>query len=81
MTRAQYQITVLAGHPDSEDAQDRLDALMAPEGAGSLKERVERDRSLGGVVCDVSVTGCTGYSVFQRAGESWLGATWTVETL
>lgn len=64
-------------------AQQRLDKMLASSGAESVKEALEADGTLGGIVSDVTVTRTTGYRQYQLpAGQGpALGAQWTVEVL
>lgn len=63
-------------------AQRRLDRMLAPAGASSVKARAESDRSLGGLVEDLRVTRCAGYRVFVReGGAQTVGSEWTVQVL
>lgn len=62
--------------------QKRLDTLLAPAGASSVKAAVEADATLGGKAEDTRVVSATGYRIFQRAGgPELLGCEWTVEII
>lgn len=77
-----WTLTVQAyvGSQTDKGAQLKLDTLLAPSGASSVKARVEADRTLGGVVDDCRVVGCSGYRVYVHPnGTAVLGAEWTVE--
>ena len=73
-----YQITVLVGLPRYEAVRRALDRLIEPDG---VKAALEQDRTLGGLVTDLSVTKCSGYQLHRRDETDLLGATWTVNTL
>jgi hypothetical protein len=63
-------------------SQVSLDALLAPAGPLSVKQAVESDSTLGGLVDDLSVVSCTGYRVYVRdSGGPVLGAEWEVQVL
>jgi hypothetical protein len=63
-------------------AQKKLDAWLAAEGTNSVKDIVEGDKTLGGVVADTRVTRHGGYQQLVRAsGNDLLMAEWTVEVL
>jgi hypothetical protein len=67
------------GMPSDIGAQQRLDTLLASTGAASLKENVESDCTLGGIVDDLRVETTTGYRVYPRPqAEPVLGAEWRV---
>ena len=79
LPRSRYEVTVLTGPIDDTAAQERLDELLAPDG---LKATLEADRTLGGLVSDIDVAKCTGWQAHKGpAGEAFIGATWTVQTL
>jgi hypothetical protein len=60
-------------------SQTRLDELLDPTGAHSLKTAVESDSTLGNLVADVSVTNATGYRVAQGANGPILLCEWSVQ--
>lgn len=65
-----------------ENTQALLDAFLAPSGATSVKQAVESDVTLGGLVTSTNVVSCTGYRVYARdGGPAVLGAEWVVEVL
>lgn len=62
--------------------QVRLDQLLEDSGEFSVKEWIESDSTLGGVVDDLRVTENTGYQVYALAGRGpVLGADWVIEIL
>lgn len=62
--------------------QVKLDEFMAPSGTTSIKEAIESDPQLGGLVDDLHVTRASGYERFEmESGGTALGATWTVRLL
>lgn len=79
-----YRFIVRAYLPLGSDigAQKRLDALLAPAGATSVKAALEADTTLDGKAQDLRVVDATGYRVFGRAGApELLGCEWTVEVI
>ena len=60
-------------------SQTRLDELLDPTGANSLKTAVESDKTLGGIVGSVQVTDATGYRVAQGANGPILLCEWSVQ--
>lgn len=63
--------------PDHEAAQDLLLSLMDPVGVSSVAAAIIEDRTLGGVVEDVTVEGPSDYGVFiDPGGGALLGCTW-----
>lgn len=56
-----FVITVLAHRADERSAQIKLDSYCAGSGQYSVKQAVEYDRTLGGVVNDCRVTEISSY--------------------
>ena len=78
-----FIIQGFSGSPSSQAAQVNLDEWLSPSGANSVKEAVEGDRSLGGIVEDCVVRTSSGYRRYEvgpdgGAKHSMLGAEWTV---
>jgi hypothetical protein len=59
--------------------QKRLDELLAPTGAKSLKTAAESDSTLGNLVADVSITNATGYRVAQGANGPVIVCEWMAQ--
>ena len=62
-------------------AQQRLDGFLASSGATSVKAAIESDRTLGGKVDDLRVTGASGYQVFTLDTAQYLGVEFRIEVL
>jgi hypothetical protein len=61
-------------------SQQRLDRMLAPTGAESIKEAIESDRTLGGACSDLRVTRSSGYQTYALEGRgNVLGAEFTVQ--
>jgi hypothetical protein len=56
-----FTITVLAHRADERSAQNKLDSYCAGSGDYSVKQAIEYDRTLGGVVNDCRVTEISSY--------------------
>ena len=56
-----FTITVIAHRQDERSAQNKLDSYCAGSGEFSVKQAVEYDRTLGGVVNDCRVTEISSY--------------------
>lgn len=73
-------VTVLVADLNDIGAAKILDQYLAPDGALSVKQAVEADTSLGGLVEDLRVTGANGEQTFVREGGGpMLGSEWTVD--
>lgn len=84
MDGTQMTVRVYVGNTTDIGSQKRLDRMLAPAGADSVKAAIEADRTLGGVVDDLRVTRCSGYRVYSRAGmpnATVLGAEWDIEVI
>lgn len=74
------RITVLVGEVSNLGAQKKLDAMISPSGALSVKAATESDDTLAGDVDRIRVTTCSGYRLYERTGQPpALGAEWEVE--
>ncbi len=60
-------------------SQAQLDSYLDPEGDNSVKAAIESDRSLGGLIADLHVTGATGEQTYTMSGAQMVGSEWTVE--
>jgi hypothetical protein len=62
-------------------AQQYLDALLEPNGDTSIKDIVETDYTLGGLVYNVTALTCSGYRQYQPTAGSApvMGAEWTLQ--
>lgn len=49
-------VLVIVGRMSERSASDRLDAYLAPSGAGSVKAALEADKTLGGACSSLQVT-------------------------
>jgi hypothetical protein len=56
-----FTVTVLAHRADERTAQNKLDGYCAGSGDFSVKQAIEYDRTLGGVVSDCRVTEISSY--------------------
>ncbi len=79
-----HRLTMLVraylANPTDLQAINQIEAYLEPEGDKSIKEAVESDPTLGGVVADLQVTGATGEQGFVAEGQpTVLGCEWTVE--
>jgi hypothetical protein len=84
LDRAQYTIRVRVGADGDPQAEELLDQLHDPDDPVSIKQRLEADRTLGGLVSHLVVIKASGYQLYPSPvpGEPLvLGATFTVQTL
>lgn len=78
----QFAVRVMAGSLGDERAEELLDELIEPEGERSVKQLLEADSTIDGLVIDATVTRCTGWQTFPHPdGTAAIGATWTVNTI
>ena len=60
--------------------QQKLDRLLRSSGSASMKEAIESDPTLGGIIDDLRVRSCTGHQLYQKdANTMVIGAQWTVQ--
>ena len=73
-------ITAYVALLSAQGAQALLDRYLAADGTYSIKQAIEADTSLGGLVQDLHVTGATGETSYAREqGGPVLGSDWTVQ--
>jgi hypothetical protein len=60
--------------------QMKLDRLLASSGPSSMKEAIQSDPTLGGIVDDLRVTRSNGHTVYRTSkNEQVIGSTWYVQ--
>lgn len=78
--RPNFTVTVYVALLSDIGSQQLLDRYLADAGTYSVKQALEADRTLGGLVQDLHVTGATGEQPYAREqGGPVLGSDWTVE--
>ena len=78
--RPNFTVTAYVALVSDQGAQRLLDRYLAADGDLSVKQAIEADRTLGGLVQDLHVTGATGEQPYARdQGGPVLGSDWTVE--
>ena len=78
--RPNFTVTCYVALMSDQGAQMLLDKYLAADGDFSIKQALEADRTLGGLVQDLHVTGASGEQPYAREqGGQVLGSDWTVE--
>jgi hypothetical protein len=78
--RPTFTVTAFVALVSDTGAQKLLDRYLAADGDLSIKQALEADRTLGGLVQDLHVTGASGEQPYARdQGGPVLGSDWTVE--
>jgi len=74
-------VQALTSKTIDEAGQMKLDRLLASSGPSSVKEAIQSDPTLGGLVDDLRVVRCSGHQILTRPGEnvSYQGAQWFVQ--
>lgn len=78
MSEYTFKVTVVVGRVVERVAQNNLDVYVAP-GAGSIKEALESDRTLGGFAYDVYVGELSAYGSIQVNAIDYLSAEFSVQ--
>jgi hypothetical protein len=73
-----FKITVIAGRADERSGQTKLDGYCNPSGSLSVKTAVESDKTLGGVVQNLRVSGLSTYGSITIAETPYLAAEFAV---
>lgn len=80
VSRPNFTVTCYVALVSDIGAQQLLDRYLAPTGDLSVKQALEVDTTLGGLVQDLIVTGATGEQPYAREqGGPVLGSDWAVE--
>jgi hypothetical protein len=74
-----FTIQAVTGLVVDVGAQQKIDQLLAPSGATSVKQAIESDKTLGGLVPNLTVLSSNGYRQVAVEGLLYLLAEWTVE--
>nr|MDT0658027.1 hypothetical protein [Micromonospora sp. DSM 115978] len=80
-TDATVTLRVLTSRAEDQAGQELLDALLSDEGPSSLIAAIHTDPTLGGECSDATVTGWSGYTLYDVAATEYYGAELTVEIL
>ena len=78
MTEYNFVISVIAGRVSERRAQQTLDALISA-GSATIKDAVEKDKSLGGEAFDVRVSEMTNIGAVSLGEVIYLGADFNVQ--
>jgi hypothetical protein len=78
MSEYTFKVTVVVGRVSERMAQNSIDTLVAP-GAGSIKNAIESDRTLGGYAFDVFVPELSVYGAVSINGIDYLSAEFSVQ--
>lgn len=73
MVEMQFTVSVIVARATERPSEYALDAYTNPTGAGSIKEAIEADRTLGGVVDDLIVESATGIQTITANDGEYLG--------
>lgn len=78
LTTYSFIVSVIVARVTEGRAQERLDAYASTSGASSIKEAIESDRTLGGVVADVRVVEMTNVGAVLLGEATYIAADFAV---
>jgi hypothetical protein len=78
LTTYSFIVSVIVARVTEGRAQERLDAYASTSGASSVKEAIESDRTLGGVVADVRVVEMTNVGAVLLGEATYIAADFAV---
>lgn len=78
LTEMQFTVRVIVARATERPAEYALDTYTSATGAGSIKEAIEGDRTLGGIVDDLIVESATGMQTITANDGEYLGIDFTV---
>jgi hypothetical protein len=73
-----FTVQVIVARVDERNAQKRLDLIASPSGAGSVKAAIESNRTLGGRIDDLIVTGMPNLGSITANDQQYLAAEFSV---
>jgi hypothetical protein len=73
-----FTVQVIVARVDERNAQKRLDSFASPSGEGSVKSAIESNRTLGGLVDDLIVTGMPNIGSITANDQQYLAAEFSV---
>jgi len=80
LTELMFCVRAVVGYTTDRSAQIKLDDLLETGTSTSIKDAIERDKTLGGAVGSLMVIDSTGYRVYNPHSPSpVLGCEWTVK--
>jgi hypothetical protein len=74
-----FILQALVGDIEARATQEQLDAMIARDGAQSVKSAIEADDSLGGTVDQIWIRLCSGYRQYTVNGTIVLGCEWEAQ--
>lgn len=75
----EFTVMVIVGKVDDRSSQNRLDGFCNPSGAGSIKQAVEADRTLGGAAQTLQVKQMRNYQQLIAGDTQYLAAEFVVQ--
>jgi len=75
----EFSVLLIVGRADERTAQNKLDAYCAPSGAGSVKQAIESDKTLGGNAYDLRVREMRNYQQVGVGDVIYLSAEFVVQ--
>lgn len=75
----EFLVLVIVGRVDERSAQNRLDAYCAPNGASSVKQAIESDKTLGGSAYDLRVREMRNYQQVSVGDVTYLSTEFVVQ--
>lgn len=76
-----FPIRVIAGRTVESESQDKIDDLVSPDGALSIRAAIDADPTLGGVAHSTRVVEARDFGVYEVAGVSYIGGEFEVEVI
>lgn len=78
LTTYSFIVSVIVARVTENRAQERLDAYSSTSGASSIKEAIESDRTLGGIVADCRVVEMTNVGAVLLGEATYIAADFAV---
>ena len=81
VARYLFPVRVIAGRVAEGEGQDKIDDLVSPDGALSVRAAIDADPTLGGAAHSTRVVAARDFGVYEVAGVSYIGGEFEVEVI
>jgi hypothetical protein len=81
VSRYLFPVRIIAGRTMEAESQDKIDDLVSPNGALSIRAAIDGDPTLGGVAHSTRVVEARDFGVYEVAGVSYIGGEFEIEVI
>jgi hypothetical protein len=81
VSRYTFPVRLIAGRVAEAEGQDKIDDLVSPDGALSVRAALDADPTLGGVAQSSRVVEARDFGVYEVAGVGYIGGELEIEVI